>query len=366
MKKYIVSLFIISIGLTLAGCFDEQDFSFPDEFSYVAFGDTDLAAVEGTDNSVDINVIYSGSPLSSPLSVPVSIVPSGETDAVEGVDYSISGGLGNVTIPAGEASATITVNLIDNETPVGPRFLVFSMGSPQGVDVGKYGTDEGTTATLLIGEDDLTVFGYTSFEEPLAGEVNNYPAQGGVEQVNVPGENSVDYVSVGGEMGFNSSYVPGQEGGEDSGLLFGVTKFTSDPDWEYDVGSFPDGDQAYSTSDADGLMEIVFDQLDIPANTSLLVVNVQLYFVGDSWEDDDEFDFFWRTDDGDELILSLRADGNGAMTDSPDGSGSPIIDQWTQFVSTVNNVGPGSLVIQIGTDSGSEVNFIDAISIRGI
>ena len=365
MKITTISLITITM-CALTGCFDEQEFNFPSEFSYVAFQSSEISILEGDVPQLEINIVYAGPELSSALVVPVSIATPGGIQAVDGVDYTIDGGISDVSIPAGQAQTTINVNILDNDEAIGPRELVLAVGSVSGIQVGKLGSDEGTEVKVIINEDDLFVFGYTGFEEPAAGDVNNYPSQDGVEQVNVPGENSVDHVSTGGEMGFNTSYVPGQEGGADSGLLFGVTKFTADVDWEYDVGAFTDGLQAYSTSDADGLMEIVFDELEIPGSTSLLVLDMQVHFIAASWEDDDEFDFFWRTEDGDELILSLRANADGDMTDSPDGSGNVIIDQWTQFVVEVDNIKNGSLVIQVGTDSGSEISFFDSIYIRGI
>ncbi len=364
MNRIIKYTLIIPI-IVLSSCFEDQEFNFPDEFSYVAFQSPEITAVEGETTEVSLTIIYSGPSLSSPLSVPVNIETTDGTNATAGVDYSISGESSSLTIPAGEAEASLTINILDNEDAVGPRALAFSAGSVDGLKTGYLGNEEGRSSVITILEDDLAEFAYTSFEEPTAGTVNNFPSQDGVEQVNVPGENPVDYTFAGGELGFNTSYVPGQEGGADSGLLFGVSKFTSDPDWEYDTGGFPDGVQAYSTSDADGLMEIVFDEVTIPEGTGILQVSSQLWFSDSSWEEDDEIDYFWRTEDGDELILSLRSNGE-SMTDAADGSGNVIAEQWTSFIAEVENIKTGSLVIQIGTDSGSEICFIDAISIKGI
>ncbi|MEP0367758.1 MAG: hypothetical protein ABJN36_00050 [Cyclobacteriaceae bacterium] len=360
------SIFIIVIASVLCtSCFEEQDFAgVAKEVQYLAVSEDGATVLEGTDSEVTIDFIYSGVSPKSDVAIPVSLVTD-ETTAVENVDYTLDATLGSMTIAAGSFKTSLNVTILDNDEAVGPRSLVFALAESASVPTGFLGAEEGRTFTLTINEDDAITFGYTSFEEPTAGLVNNYPSQDGVEQVNVEGENSVDYVSTGGEMGFNTSYVAGQEGGADSGLLFGVSKFTSDTEWGYDLGSFTDGVQAYSTSDADGLAEIVFDELTIPGEIGLLQISLDLWFSDSSWEEDDEIDLIWRTTDGDELILSLRSDG-ASMTNSSDGSGDVIVDQWTSFVAEVSSIKTGSLVIQIGTDSGSEIAFIDNIVIKGL
>ncbi len=367
MKRIILKIILFPFFLIFSACFEEQEFQIPNEFSYVAFQEPDLSVLEGDNDNTELalTLIYSGPPLSNPLSVPIIIeVPEGMS-AENGVDYVIDGESSAITIPAGEAEATLTIRILNNDIAVGPRELVFSVGSVSGLQTGYLGNEEGRTTTITIREDDLIELAYTSFEEPTAGSINNFASQDGVVQINVPGQNPVDYVSVGGELGFNSDYVEGEEGGADDGLLFGVSAFAADPFWEYDTGGFPDGSQAYSTSDADGLMEIEFDEVTIPVETELLQVSAQLWFSNSSWEDDDEIDFFWRSEDGDELILSLRSNGE-SMTDSPEGDGNVIVDVWTLFSTQVENIKTGKLVIQIGTDSGSEICFIDAISVKGI
>lgn len=350
--------------LVLTACFDEQEFSVSSEVNYVAFSDTEVSVLEGADSEVTLAIIYSGPKTTAPLNVPLTI-SSSETTALPDIDYTFSTSISSLTIPAGEYAIPLTISILDNDEAVGPRSLVLVLEGSNSFDIGYLGSGAGQTFSLVIREDEAITFGYTSFEEPTAGDINNFSSQDGVEQVNVAGENTVDFTSVGGEMGFNTSYVPGQEGGADSGLLFGVTKFASDLGWEYDTGGFPDGSQAYSSSDADGLMEIVFDELVIPSETSILQVSLSLWFSDSSWEEDDEFDVFWRTEDGDELIISLRSDGS-SMTDSAEGTGNVIVGQWSNFTADINNIKSGALVIQVGTDSGSEIAFIDNLVIKGI
>lgn len=360
MKKLAIYIILIMV---LTSCFEEQEFSVASETNNVSLSKTEVSLQEGTDTEVTVNVVFSGTTLSQDLNVPLVIVSDAST-AIEGTDYSISTSISSLVIPAGEYTVPLTITVLDNEEAVGPRTLVLNLAEVPGYDMGYLGKEDGRTFTITILEDDAITFGYTSFEEPTAGLINNFASQGGADQVNVDGQNSVDFVFIDGEMGFNTSYVEGEEGGADDELFFGVTSFTSDDDWGYDVGNFPDGSQAYGSSDADGLAEIVFDELTIPDFVSKLQVSMDLWFIEGSWEEDDEFDIFWRTEDGDEIILSLRSDGV-AMTNSADGTGDIIVDVWTSFALEVENIKTGSLVIQIGSDSGSEISFIDNIVIKG-
>lgn len=363
MKKLAKYIFL-PLVFTISGCFDEQEFTIPDSLKYISFESTSIEILEGQSATIEAKILYSGPELTNPLSVPITLTDGEGNAAQDGVDYSIEGGV-SVTIEAGAFEEVVVITIIDNTTAVGLRSFSLSIGALEGFNIGLPDNTEAGTLDVRILEDDLNLYGFTSFEEPTAGDVNNYPSSNGTDQPNVAGENAVDHTSTGGEMGFDTSYIPGQEGGADSGLLYGVTKFTSDVDWEYDVGAFPDGVQAYSTSDSDGLMEIVFDELTIPAGASILQVSMSLWFANASWEDDDEFDVFWRTANGDELILSLRSDG-ADMTDSADGSGNNIEEQWTSFLVEIDNKITGRLVMQIGTNSGSEINFIDNILIEGL
>ncbi len=218
------------------------------------------------------------------------------------------------------------------------------------------------TASVEDRTKNLEVIAFTSFEEPIAGATNNYEADDGVEQINKDGLNSVDYVSTGDELGFDFSYIPGEEGGEDTSLYWGVTNVLNEPD-EWDLPFFQDGMQAYVASDADGLAEIVFDEVTIASDAEILLVTLSTFFVDASWEDSDEFDVFWRTTDGDELLLSFRGDENDDMRDQSDGTGNVIENSWFSFNAFVQNVKTGRLVLQIGNNSGSELVFLDAIRI---
>lgn len=285
-------------------------------------------------------------------------------NAVYGVDFVTEpdGASGQITLSIPAGSNNPTIRLIPSITEeVKDYSVMFEVAEVSG----GLRLAEGSGVFTAAVEDrtkNLDIIASTSFEEPTAGATNNYEADDGVEQINKDGLNSVDYVSTGGELGFDFSYIPGEEGGEDTSLFWGVTNVLNEPD-EWDLPFFQDGMQAYVASDADGLAEIVFDEVTVSSDVEILLVTLSTFFVDASWEDSDEFDVFWRTVDGDELLLSFRGDVNDDMRDQPDGTGNVIEGAWFTFNAFVQNVKSGRLVLQIGNNSGSELVFLDAIRI---
>lgn len=284
--------------------------------------------------------------------------------AIYGTDFRTEpdGSSGQITLalPAGAKESLIKVIPIVTET-----VKDFSVSFEVESVTGGLRLAEGSGVFTAAVEDqtkNLNIIAFTGFEEPLAGALNNYAADDGVEQINKDGLNSVDYVSTGDELGFDFSYIPGQEGGEDSEVFWGVTNVLNQPD-AWNLPFFQDGAQAYVASDADGLAEIVFDEVAVPSDSEILLVTLSTHFVDSSWEDSDEFDVFWRTEDGDELLLSFRGDENADMRDQPDGTGNIIEGDWFTFNAFVQNIKTGMLVLQIGNNSGSEAVFLDAIKI---
>jgi len=285
-------------------------------------------------------------------------------NAIYGVDFITEpdGSSGQISVSMSEGSNNPVIQLIPIVTEVVKDYTVlFEVDEVTGGI--RLAAGSGVfTATVEDQTKNLEIIAFTSFEEPTAGTTNNYEAATGVEQINIDGLNSVDYVSTGEELGFDFSYIPGEEGGEDTSLYWGVTNVLNEPD-EWDLPFFQDGVQAYVASDADGLAEIVFDEVSLPPDTEILLVTLSTFFVDASWEDSDEFDVFWRTTDGDELLLSFRGDQNDDMRDRPDGTGNVIENSWFTFNAFVQNAKTGRLVLQIGNDSGSELVFLDAIRI---
>ena len=360
------TLLFLPLWGILSGCSsDENDVAPRDQF-FVAIMPS-AVTYENVSEGQELPIRI-GAPLTAAGSITVSIAPQG--GVTYGVDFTTEpdGASGTVTInvPAGSASAVLRVIPVLEDGFTSEKRITFTLTEATGGLL----LAESVEHQLSIQDESLNVdiLAFTSFEEPLAGEVNNYSAPDSTDLPNNPGENSVDHVSAGGEMGFDTSYVPGQKGGEDGSLYFGVTNVTNEPD-EWDIGSFFNGAQAYVTSDADGLAEIVFDEVQIPERYNFLKVRLSVYFVDASWEnndqDVDEFDIFWRTEDGDETLASFRSNDD-LMTDNAEGTGNVMVDEWFTFNLDVQNIKAGSLVIQIGTNSGSEIAFIDDIVVGAI
>ncbi|WP_411029791.1 hypothetical protein [Spongiimicrobium sp. 3-5] len=287
-----------------------------------------------------------------------------ENGATYGTDFRTEpdGSSGQIVLSLNSGSSGSAIQVIPILTDEVKDFsIIFEVESV----TGGLRLADGSGAFTAAVEDrtkNLDVIAFTGFEEPIAGAINNYAMDDGVEQINKDGLNAVDHTSTGGEMGFDFSYIPGEEGGEDAEVFWGVTNVLNEPD-EWDLPFFQDGAQAYLASDADGLAEIVFDEVSIPSGSEILLVTLSTHFADSSWEDSDEFDIFWRTADGDELLLSFRGNADADMTDQPDGLGNIIEGAWFTFNAFVQNIKTGRLVIQIGNNSGSEIVFLDAIKI---
>lgn len=322
------------------------------------------------DNSFDITIIEKPVLEVSESTLDFGKVATGE-DAVLSFDVTGFGILEDIEVVGGGSFLVSTDNSnFEEEVTTSGSSTIYVKFAPNSEEAGAQNhtiTIESSEAiTKEVGvtgiEAVFSQLAYTSFEEPAAGATNVYNAPDGEDLPNNAGENSVDFISVGGEIGFNTSYVTGQEGGADD-LIWGVTNVI-DELGAYTLEAFDDGAQAYVSSDADGLAEIVFDEVDITGSLSA-VVSIATYFVGSSWETDDEFKLIWRTVDGDEEILSLFSNGS-EITNSPDGSGDSIVDQWYTSEAIISNRKAGRLVIQIGHNSGSEILFIDDIKISAV
>ena len=121
--------YIILLSATiLSSCFEEQEFAVVNEVSYIAISEDGTTALEGTDTEVDVTFIYSGPSLSQEISLPVTI-NEGLSNAVENVDYTLSVSPSSLAIASGAFSTSITINVLDNDLAVGPRILVFTLGS---------------------------------------------------------------------------------------------------------------------------------------------------------------------------------------------------------------------------------------------
>ncbi len=358
MKNKIKYILLIGLMLNLSSCFKENDFVIPDEFSWVGFDQNELSVAEEAGGAAVVNLIVSTKPLTEPLTLNLSI---SSDDAIEGVDYSLPVNNGTITVPAGASSVEVTLieSVLNNDNVTGDRTVEFELADGGGFRMGGPDGLYGAKVSVKILEDDLSIFGYCSFEESPAGPAL-YSAPDGLIMPNIDGA-WVNYISTGGEMGYNLMYTEGNAGGEDDEVIVGVTNLTIHD--EEDIGSFAEGSQGYVFSDADGEWELVFDKINIPAQ-QVLNLEMSWYFVDASWETDDYFKVLWRTEDGDEELIHLTGDDDNDWVLDP--SGNSMISKWTKLNTDIANMKDGQLVIVVANNSGSEIFYIDDITIKGI
>ena len=357
MKNKIKYILLIGLMLNLSSCFKENEFVIPDELSWVGFDQNDLSIAENAGGAVVVNLIVSTKPLSESLSLNLNI---SSDNATEGVDYTLPANSGVITVPAGSSSVSVTLieSVLNNNIVAGDRMVEFELTDGKGFKIGGPDGLYGGTVTVKILEDDLAIYGYCSFEESPAGPAL-YSAPDGLIMPNIDGA-WVNYISTGGEMGYNLMYTEGNAGGADDEVIVGVTNLTLHD--EEDIGSFADGSQGYVFSDADGEWELVFDKLNVSPQ-QVLKLELSWYFVDASWETDDYFKVLWRTEDGDEELIHLTGDDNNDWVLDP--SGNSMISKWTKLDANISNMKDGQLVIVVANNSGSEIFYIDDITIKG-
>ena len=366
MKKIKLYTLLALLMLSISSCFDNVEFNIPEDQFWIAFdGESNLNISENNTDAVMATINYSGVTLSQPLTINYTISFPDAGAASENVDFTLPAESGSVTIPVGEFQTefVLLASIINDEIAKGTRSLTFTLQSTNNLNLGEPDAPESTSITINILEDDFTEIAFSSFEEPTTFGTTSYSAPAGNDLPNNNGQPPVDYASTGNELGFNTSYII--PGGEDNSVDMGVW---NEADFTLDGAAFdfPDGSQAYASSDSDGLLEIEFDEVNIANGATTLLIEADVYFTDASWEDDDEFDIFYRTEDGDELVISLRANADGDMTNSPDGTGSNIEGQWIKLTGEISTIKSGKIAVQIGQNSGSELLFIDRVSLKGI
>ena len=345
---------LLCFTFLFTACFEEETFLVDSSAYSISFADAEQTESEA--NKTLNTTIILGVPNDAGISFNIEL---SNTDAIEGIDYRLPAGFGSYTADAGENTLIIPlVELLDEEERDGDKFLEFSISS-SGLNAGGFVLH--STQKINIRDNDFDLLGFTSFEEVPTFGTTNYESDDGFEMVNKPGLPPVDFTATGAELGFNSSYIV--PGGADGSLDWGIwnsNDFTID-DAPF---SFTDGVQGYASSDSDGLAEIVFDEVPINADDfNAVFVEFDVYFADASWEEDDEFDVYWRVGgENGEPILSLRAADGDMQVD-----GTNVEGRWITVRGDIprERTADGQLVIEIGQDSGSELLFIDNIQIKG-
>lgn len=366
MKKFKIYLTMLLLTMVAVSCFEENDFTIPDEFAWVGFEKSSFNIGEDSGDDVTATLIVSSATLSSALNLTYTVTSS---DALEGIDYSLPSGTGSMTVPAGSNTVDIVLieSVLNNDNVTGDRTVVFEITDAGGLNFGGPDGQFKATVTVVLAEDDFTQFGYSSFEDvDVTGLGYEYTRPGGPDPalVNNPGDAPVDFVATGNELGFDSSFDP-NDVGDDGGEIIGVSNgdFSAGGDGVYTIQY---GSQAYSSSDLDGTLEIVFDEVTIPGGTTVIVLDMAVYFAfldGGDLESDEGIELVWRTAQGDETVLAAGEDG-GELKDM---NGNTLnFDEWHSLTASVqNNIITGRPVVRIKNDNNDDLSFVDMIVVKG-
>ncbi len=365
MKLY--KHFLLGMGfIALSSCDDtENDVTLPSDFNYISFENSELTVFEAGGGSAEVMLTRSTGDIASELTLTYTVAtPTNGRPAVEGVDYSLPAGSGTVTFPAGVATVTVPLlNIIDNDDSVGSRSLLFSIDSVNGFLLGSPDFPDAGNILITIAEDDLFTFGETSFEEvtTFVGDIT-YPKTPTVTQNNtqvlIPSSTDpfVDWTrTTGNELGFDTSSSPDNLidlGPEAMGVLSNENMDTAG---DFFTTRFRNGTNGYVASDLDGAIDIVFDDITIPAGTTNLVLEVS-YYMASTYEDTEGLYIYWET-----------ADGLGEALVFEQGPGAQI-DQWidAQIPIPAERTVDGRIVVKMFNTFDPETTYLDYIAIKGI
>lgn len=366
---YILISFIIASYVT--GCNNnDNDVTLPEEFYYISFDKNSINVIESDEGPITIDFIYSGSRLSNDLEIKYTISYPDNNAAQEGVDFVLPSQSGSFILPAGESRVEVTLieSLINNELSVGARKMTFELNQVNNLLLGSPDNREAKSVTVTIGEDDLFEFGYTSFEEvPTFDVLERYPrpAQSADPLPNVqdidPTSQApyVQYVSSGDELGFTASFLAAAVDAVENEVVgvYNTTVTAANPD-VFET-NFIDGNQGYITSDLDGFVTLITDEIvGLNANVTNAVLDVKVFFLTTSWETEDGIVIYFETEDGlGEPLLSIFDD---------DVEAAEGVWQELRVPIPQNKLKSGRLVITFRNGADSEMILLDYISIKGI
>ncbi|MCR8548988.1 ExeM/NucH family extracellular endonuclease [Salipiger sp. P9] len=198
---------------------------------------------------------------------------------------------------------------------------------------------------------------YESFETAAAGsQYENDSADGSglalgeeVDLTNNPGQATVDSTVAGG-LGYDLTWVNTRgDVGISDGDYIGVQTFTGT------VGAYTDGSQGYELQDADGLLRLTFQTVNL-SNTGDVRVSLDAFFQSTSWETDDLARILVETDQG---IVTLF-DSTGEDIDDLGVEGA-----WTRFETVLDaSVTEATLIVELDSNASAESLFVDNIAIE--
>ena len=169
-----------------------------------------------------------------------------------------------------------------------------------------------------------------------------------VDLVNVDGLASVDSTEASaGLIGYDLTWenTRGDVGISD-GDYIGVQNYTGA------VGAFTDGSQGYELSDADGLLRLTFDTIDLSA-TGKTLISLDAFLQSTGWEADDLINIYVVTDAGTVSLL----DSTGQDIDDMGIEGS-----WMTLSTTLSeSVNSAQLVVEFDSNSADEALYFDNV-----
>lgn len=365
----------IFLGIILSGfnsCDDdaENEPILPSQFDYISFETSSFSVSEDATGPVTVKFIYSSGTLpSQDLTVNYTISFPDENIAQEGVDFILPADSGSFTLPASESTIDVTLfELINDDLSVGSRSVIFNLEPVGDLILGKPGEREAKSVSVTIEEDDLLVFGFTSFEEVTTFEtLTTYPRPAAsanplpnIQDTDPASEAPfVNYISTGQELGFTASYTAGNVDAienERVGVYNNTVAAANAGDFET---TFIDGDQAYVTSDLDGTLTLVFDEVTgLNPSISVAVLDIKVFFRTTSWETTDGITVFFETAEGRGTpIVSILDDDVDA-----------IAGTWQELRIPIpaDRLATGRLIVTMSNGAGSETIILDSISIKGI
>ncbi|MFO7852665.1 MAG: hypothetical protein ACQERS_10550 [Bacteroidota bacterium] len=372
MKKFNIYIIMLLLSAVAVSCFEENEFQIPDDMAWVGFEESSIRLKEDSGLGLSVNILISSAPPDQDLTINYSV---SSDDATEGVDYELPAGSGTVVIPSGSNSVEVLLieSVINNENITGDRLVVFEITDADGFNLGGPDGEYGEVLYVHLLEDDFTIFGYSSFEDvDITGCWEWYYKPGGPDPELVnnygdgdPDDAPVDFTATGDELGFDSSFDP-TDVGDDGWEIMGVT----DGDFSgWDRGVYPIeyGTQAYAASDLDGTLEIVFDEVTVPGDAQLLVLDMAVYAAfldGGNYDENEFVELVWRTSQGDEAVTGIiKLENDGFATYN---SGNFVgYDQWIHLSGNVSAPSTGRPVVRIKNDNNDDLTFVDNIVVKG-
>ncbi|BBO92175.1 VPLPA-CTERM sorting domain-containing protein [Desulfosarcina ovata] len=199
---------------------------------------------------------------------------------------------------------------------------------------------------------------YTSFEEPSTGLQYTDTGDAGTDHAlaSNSGEMVVNYTSTGGELGFSSYYTNTRgDVGLTDGDYVGVTTYTPTTSTSY-----TDGTQGFEMQDADGMMTLTLDTVDLTGYTDTSV-SLDLFVAETGWE---------STSSAFDIIQAYLTMNDGTVIDLLNTTGSDIDDlgiegYWMTLTEDLSGYTSATLSISLDSNAATEAIYVDNIAFEG-